>query len=149
MDILIRQMWPNELPRVMEIYTQVHKFATPRAESDWFMLPTLVAVVHEGGEIPDFTIAGYTTMCAGIDHVFHNMETCVLPEYEGHGIGKSLFAARMKVARESGAHIVLASVEDTNPAMQHIAESHGMHACHKWYFPDGSAGRIYTSRIER
>jgi GNAT superfamily N-acetyltransferase len=149
MDITIRLMWPQELPEVIAIYRAVHKFATDRTEANWFLLPTLVAAVHDGGEVPDFALAGYTTMVMGPDKVFHNMETCVLPEFRGQGIGRKLFTARMDVAQNSGASVVLATVEDDNLTMQKIAIEFGLHACQMWVYPDGSKGKVYVRQLRQ
>lgn len=147
MDITVRNVRPEDMPQVKAIYQRVHISPKGRTDAAWFMIPTLVALVHEGGEIPDWVVAGYTSGILQPDKIFHNLETCILPEYHGLGIGKRLFAARMQLARDAGAEQVIGATEDANIAMVKIAEECGMHACQHRKLANGTPITVYAAQL--
>ena len=64
----------------------------------------------------------------------------VVPEYEGHGYGRTMLEQMRERAREQGAERILLEVRADNPRAQRLYERNGYRAIHvrRGYYDDGT-----------
>lgn len=126
---------------VRDIHRICHPHEPARAPGWYFVHPTLVSQ----DITKNMMIVGFTSFCMadvnGAPTIF-GKDVCVLPEYQGRGIAKTLHAARLTIAQRMGAKIFIGSTKD--PAMARILIKGGAHKC----LPLGMGNYLFMGILE-
>lgn len=134
-------MFAGDEPAVREIYKVCHPGSVGRTPFWYFVHPTLC--VTTDGRVVGFT-SFTVTIIPGFGETMYGKDVCVLPEYQGRGIARSLHAARLTIGKSIGVRIFMGVTNQDNKAMIGILEGSGMHAC----LPVGD-DILFTGPIER
>lgn len=112
----IRLMRFSERAAVEHVYQTVHP--KPDPNRDWDRLTVLVAL-YEGA------IVGYASAQSAGSQVWLLVETLVLPEFQGHGLGKRLMEGRLALGRALGMKTAAGGCDDDHAAMRHMLNIQG------------------------
>lgn len=114
---MVRPMREGELPVVQALFWSLHP--APYEHEEW---PKLVIFVAE----EDGRIVGYSSALVGPDNNWYLIETLVLPEYQGRGIGRALMEKRLEFGTALGCiEAICTTGDDTPHAMRHLLREQG------------------------
>lgn len=134
-------MFAGDEPSVRAIHKVCHPGYVARPPRWYFVHPTLCVTIE--GKVVGFT-SFTVTIIPGFGETMYGKDLCVLPEYQGRGIAKSLHEARLTVGRDVGARVFMGVTTPSNKSMIRILENSGMHTC----IPAGD-DLLFTGPIER
>ena len=110
----LRPMREDDLDAVVSIETRAYPFPWTRGIfRDCLRAGHAMWVLESGGALAGRLVGyGVLGIAAGEAHV---LNLCIAPEAEGHGHGRHLLRALLRVARGSGAMRVFLEVRPSNP----------------------------------
>ncbi|MFT3897046.1 MAG: ribosomal protein S18-alanine N-acetyltransferase [Thermomonas sp.] len=134
----LRPMRESDLDAVVAIETRAYPFPWTRGIfRDCLQAGHAMWVLESAGELLGYGVLG---IAAGEAHV---LNICVAPEAEGHGHGRRMLRALLKVARGGGAMRVFLEVRPSNPRAMALYHDEGFNEIGRRprYYPAPNHGR--------
>ncbi len=134
----LRPMRDGDLDAVVAIETRAYAFPWTRGIfRDCLQAGHAMWVLESRGELLGYGVLG---IAAGEAHV---LNLCVAPEAEGHGHGRHLLRALLRVARGGGAMRVFLEVRPSNPRAMALYHDEGFNEIGRRprYYPAPEHGR--------
>ncbi len=137
-DASLRPMRESDLDAIMRIEEHAYPFPWTRGIfRDCLRASYPMWVQERGGEI-----IGYGVLSIAADEA-HVLNLCTAPECEGHGLGRRMLQALLRIARGGGARRVFLEVRPSNPRAIELYERNGFNEIGRRprYYPAADNGR--------